>query len=84
MLFATAAGSISAITSCNTNIRKFLKPSSTIMEYANKVANGDLSQGIPDNVYMGRLAIVKVGFNRMLLELQSVTTAIRNTGDQLG
>lgn len=80
---AWLAGLVVAWISTNNNARKFIYPTWSLVEQANLIARGDLTAEVPLNQPMGQLALMRDGFNHMVVELRFIGSQIKEAGFQI-
>ncbi|MGE5405790.1 MAG: methyl-accepting chemotaxis protein [Candidatus Saccharibacteria bacterium] len=83
MTCAGAGGLVIGLMSTSLNVKKFIKPAGYLVEKANIVAGGDLTVAIPADQDMGKLDIVRDVFNKMVVDLRTVSVGILNSSNSV-
>lgn len=77
-------GFILSVIATSVNIKKFIKPTVAIVEQAEMVVKGDLSQPISGQEPMGKLGFMRDSFNFMLKEQVQLVRSLIKHSSQLG
>lgn len=79
-LMGLTAGVVLGMLTIIQDINGFIKPTFGLIQHADTVAFGDLTHGIADTVPLGRMAIVRGVFNRMLDQIRNTAGGIKDQG----
>ncbi|MGE5415833.1 MAG: methyl-accepting chemotaxis protein [Acidobacteriota bacterium] len=79
----TLSGVVIALGSSLYNTFRIVYPTGILVEYAQKVAEGDLRNDISSTENMGNISQIRDGFNRMVHELKGISAGTAESGNTM-